>query len=255
LTAEQQEFQATKMAIHAAMIHRMDIEIGRMVEALKANGQLENTLIMFLSDNGTDCSLLVRSNRPCGCGPFTKPCPHSQDAPLGSANSYLSLGPGWSSAGNTPFRMHKIWTHEGGIATPLIVHWPAGLEAQGAWRHDLGHVVDIVPTVLDLAGAKMEPEPGEPNFAGESLVPAFHEDGAVTRDWLYFNHSGNRALRGPRYKIVSAGEHGGKTWQLYDLSVDRCEMQDLSQREPDIVKEMARKWEALTAQFAKDAGR
>ena len=140
LTDEQKRFQATKMAIHAAMVDRMDREIGRVLDQLRAMGALDNTVIFFLSDNGADATLLVRGDG------------HDRAAPPGSAASFLCLGPGWASASNTPFRRHKIWVHEGGISTPLIVHWPKGITARGELRHDPGHVIDFVPTLLDLAG-------------------------------------------------------------------------------------------------------
>jgi arylsulfatase len=128
LTPGQKTFQAAKMAIHAAMIHRMDIEIGRVLEQLKAMNALENTLVMFVSDNGASPEQILRGDG------------NDPSAPMGSAKSYLGLGAGWSSAANTPFRLHKSWTHEGGITTPLIAHWPAGIQARGELRHDpAGH--------------------------------------------------------------------------------------------------------------------
>src|SRR5690606_31517387 len=119
LTPEQQEFQATKMAIHAAMVDRMDQEIGRIIETLKATGTFENTVILFLADNGASAEIMVRGDG------------HDPAAAPGSASTFLSLGPGWSRVANTPFRRHKTWVHEGGISTPLVVHWPAGIKARG----------------------------------------------------------------------------------------------------------------------------
>ncbi len=140
LTDEQRRFQATKMAIHAAMVDRMDQEIGRYVAELKSKGLFDNTLIFFGSDNGASAEIMVRNGG------------HDPTAEPGSAATYLCLGPGFSSASNTPFRRHKTWVHEGGISTPLIVSWPAGIEAKNELRHTPAHVIDFVPTILELAG-------------------------------------------------------------------------------------------------------
>ena len=141
LTDEQRAFQAAKMAIHAAMVDRMDREIGRVLDQLRTMGVFEDTLIFFLSDNGASAEIMVRDDG------------HDPAAPAGSSGTHLCLGPGWSTVANTPFRRHKTWVHEGGIATPLIVHWPSGIRARGELRRDAGHVIDIVPTIRELAGA------------------------------------------------------------------------------------------------------
>ena len=138
LTSEQRKFQAAKMAVHAAMVDRMDREIGRVIAQLKAMGAFENTLILFASDNGASAEIMVRGDG------------HDPSAPPGSAKTFLCLGPGWSSSSNTPFRRHKTWVHEGGISTPLIAHWPAGIRARGELRHAPVHLVDVVPTLLEL---------------------------------------------------------------------------------------------------------
>jgi len=241
LTDEQKRFQAEKMAIHAAMIDRMDQEIGRVLDQVRAMGGWDNTLILFLSDNGASAEMIVRGD---GNDPTAAP---------GSAGSFLCLGPGWANAANTPFRRYKIWTHEGGVSTPLIVHWPDGIAAQGELRHDVGHVVDIVPTVLDLAGAKPEMPPDEPPFPGVSLVPAFAKDGAVTRDYVFFNHQGNRALRVGDYKLIAPKEDGGN-WHLYNLANDRGEQHDLAAEQPERVQDMTARWEKLESSFVREAG-
>lgn len=242
LTGEQKQFQATKMAIHAAMIDRMDREIGRVLEQLRAMGAWENTLILFLSDNGTSAELIVRGDG------------NDRAAAPGSAGSFLCLGPGWSSAGNSPFRLHKIWTNEGGISTPLVVHWPKGIAARGELRQDVGHVVDIVPTVLELAAGKAEAAPGSPPFPGRSIVPAFAKDGGAPRDYVFFNHSGNRALRIGDYKIVSS-QKSPEGWDLYNLATDRCEQNNLASAQPERVSEMAARWQQLQDSFVRDAGK
>ncbi len=243
LSPEQKAYEAEKMAIHAAMIDRMDQEIGRVLAQLKAMNASENTLVVFLSDNGASAEILVRGDG------------HDAAAPKGSAGSFLCLGPGWSTACNTPFRRHKIWVHEGGISTPLIVHWPAGIKARGELRHDVGHVVDLVPTMLEVAGIQPENTWNgveAPPLPGRSLVPAFAKDGTVTRDAVYFNHQGNSGLRKEGWKIVRDGPN--KPWALYDLTRDRGEIHDLAGEQPDRVREMDALWKKLDASFAKDAG-
>lgn len=165
LTDDQREFQASKMAIHAAMIHRMDLEIGRVFDQIKKMGQWDNTLILFLSDNGASAEIMVRDDG------------HDRGAIPGSAETYLCLGPGWSTACNTPFRRHKTWTHEGGTSTPLLMSWPQGIDAVGEIRRSPGHVIDIVPTLLELTGAAREHD--APPSPGKSLVPTFTSDGDV----------------------------------------------------------------------------
>jgi len=241
LTPAQRAFQADKMAVHAAMIDRMDREIGRVLDQLRAMGAFDNTLILFASDNGASAEIMVRGDG------------HDPQAAPGSAASFLCLGPGWSTVANTPFRRHKTWTHEGGIATPLIVHWPAGIAARNEFRRDLCHVIDFVPTVLDLAGAKPALPAGAPPLPGHSLVPSFAKDGAASHDCLFFSHEGNRALRIGEYKIVSAKCDGG-AWSLYNLAEDRGEQRDLAAVQPERVRDMAARWQAMNDQFAQDAG-
>ena len=142
LSAEQRQFQANKMAIHAAMVDRMDREIGRVLDQLRTMNAMENTLIFFLSDNGASAEIMVRGDG------------HDPDAECGTGATFLSIGPGWSSLANTPFRRHKTWVHEGGISTPLIVHWPKGIVARGELRHAPGHVIDMVPTILEAVGGQ-----------------------------------------------------------------------------------------------------
>jgi arylsulfatase len=231
LTPEQRRFQATKMALHAAMVDRMDRETGRVIAQLKAMGAFDNTLILFASDNGASAEIMVRHGG------------HDPQAAPGSAASYLCLGPGFSSACNTPFRRHKTWTHEGGISTPLIVHWPAGIPARGELRHTPAHVIDVVPTVLDLAGIR---KPGEwrgepiPEAPGRSLVPAFANDVPIARDSLWWLHEEHRALRVGDWKLVAAK---GDPWELYDLKTDRSEQHNLSAGMPGKVKELAGVWQ------------
>jgi arylsulfatase len=225
------------MAIHAAMIDRMDQEIGRVIAQLKAMGAFENTLILFASDNGASAEIMVRDGG------------HDPQAPPGSAASYLCLGPGFSSACNTPHRRHKTWVHEGGISTPLIAHWPAGIKSQNALRHTPAHVIDIVPTVLELTGiTKPNDWNGEPipEAPGKSLVPAFATDVTIERSCLWWLHEGNRAVRVGDWKLV-ASDKG--PWELYDLRTDRAEQHNLASQMPDQVKELTRVWQNQVDSF------
>lgn len=234
LTKEQQRFQATKMAIHAAMVDRMDREIGRVVAQLKAMGAFDDTLVLFASDNGASAEIMVRDG---GHDPAAEP---------GSAASYLCLGPGFSSACNAPFRRHKTWTHEGGISTPLIAHWPAGIAARGELRHTPAHVIDVVPTVLDVVGIdkpkdwKGEPIPAAP---GKSLAPALAKDVTVPRESLWWLHEDHRAVRVGDWKLVAAAK---EPWELYDLKADRAEQHDLAAKMPAKVKELSALWQQQT---------
>jgi arylsulfatase A-like enzyme len=239
LTEKQRAFQAIKMSIHAAMIDRMDREIGRVLDQLRAMGVLDDTLILFLSDNGASAEIMVRDDG------------HDPAAPAGSWATHLCLGPGWSTVANTPFRRHKTWVHEGGISTPLIVHWPRGIRARGELRRDPGHVIDVVPTILELAGTSplaSEQAPAAPARPGLSLVPAFARDGAVKHDELWWQHEGNRAIRVGDWKLVAAGKDG--PWELYDLGKDRTETHDLANEQRERVRELARRWEERRDEFA-----
>ncbi len=230
LTDQQRDFQATKMAIHAAMVDRMDQEIGRVLDQLRSSGRFENTIIFFLSDNGASAEIMVRDDG------------HDPSAPPGSADTHLCLGPGWSNVANTPFRRHKTWVHEGGIATPLIVHWPAGIAAKGELRRDPGHVIDLAPTILELAGARKPQKIGDkpvPDAPGKSLVPAFG-DGKVTRDDLWWEHEGNRAIRVGDWKLVKARE---ESWELFDLKSDPSETKNLAASMPQKVQELSKRWQ------------
>jgi len=212
------------------MITRMDREIGRVVDQLKKMDAFRDTLILFLSDNGASSEQLIRADG------------HDASAPPGSGASHLCLGPGWSSASNTPFRLHKSWVHEGGISSPLVAHWPAGIREAGKVRHTPCHFIDVVPTLVDLAGGK-DTSAGE----GAPPLPVFRKDGTVERDHLYFNHSNNRAIRMGDMKLVAAGQDG--PWELYDLSRDRCEQNNLAARHPDKVRQMAERWTQLDEDF------
>ncbi len=233
LTAEQQAFLPGKMAIHAAMIHRMDLEIGRVLAQVRKMNAWENTLIMFAADNGASAEQFIRGDK------------HDQSARPGSAESYLCLGPGWAGAANTPFRFYKIWVHEGGISTPFIMHWPARIRPGGAWRHTPAHLIDVVPTLLELTGARAT-APERPPFPGRSLTPVFTADVTVPREDLWWLHSGNKALRAGEWKLVS---EEGKAWELYHVGKDRSETVNEAAKHPKLVKELAARWEQRTVEI------
>ena len=238
LNAAQRQFQADKMALHAAMVDRMDREIGRVLEQLRVMGAMENTLVLFMSDNGASAEMMVRGDG------------HDPQAAMGSGASFLSIGPGWSSLANTPFRRHKTWVHEGGIATPFIVNWPRGISGRGELRHTPGHLIDLVPTILELAGGQRpetwsgQPMPPAP---GKSLVPLFKAEGAVKHDSLWWLHEDNRALRVGNWKLVAAGKDS--PWELYDLGSDRAEAINLAPSKPEKVRELAELWNRQTDEF------
>ena len=235
LTETQQAFQASKMALHAAMIDRMDREIGRVLDQLRVMGAFENTLILFLSDNGASAEIMVRDDG------------HDPNAAPGSAPTYLCLGPGWSTMCNTPFRRHKTWVHEGGTATPMIAHWPRGFAARGEFRHQPGHVIDFVPTILEITGSqKLTATPDRP---GKSLVPALTSGEMMDRQ-LWWCHEDHRAVRIGDWKLVAAK---GDPWELYDLKNDRAETNDLANEYPDKVRELESEWERQWQLFRKHA--
>ena len=237
LNEAQRSFQATKMAIHAAMIDRMDQEIGKILNQLRSMNAFNNTLILFLSDNGASAEMMVRGDG------------HDPNAPPGSAATHLCLGPGWSTVSNTPFRRHKTWVHEGGISTPLIAHWPARITTPGQLRRTAGHVIDIVPTVLELAGTERSAvvtDAEAPDSPGRSLVASLSEDSAALHESLWWLHEGNRAIRMGDWKAVAAK---GEPWELYDLENDRSEQSDLSKSNPEILARLTKQWDATTQEF------
>ncbi|MEM7456067.1 MAG: arylsulfatase [Planctomycetota bacterium] len=240
MTDTQQQFQIDKMKIHAAMVDRMDIEIGRIIEQLEAMNQLENTLIMFLSDNGSSAEIMVRDDG------------HDPEADRGSADSHLCLGPGWSTTCNTPFRRHKTWVHEGGCATPMIVHWPAGIRARGEWCHQPSHVIDIVPTVLQLCCSEDEfADSSGPELPGQTFSMWLSDPAAETVERpIWFSHGNHRAIRNGDLKLVALKDG---PWELYDLKADRTEQHDLAEVHPAAVESLAAAWEMSAKQFDADA--
>lgn len=244
LTEQQRAFQAEKMAIHAAMVDRMDQEIGKVVAQLKAIGTFDNTLIFFMSDNGASAEQIIRGDG------------HDPAAPLGSQATFLGLGPGWSTVANTPFRLHKSWVHEGGIATPLIVHWPKGFSARGELRHNPGHLIDLVPTVLDVAGGKrLETWDGKPVplAPGKSLIATLTKDHTVSHDYLWWQHDNNKAVRVGDWKLVATRDDAD--WSLYNLKEDRSETNNLAAKNPEKARELEQVWTRKHDEFGELARR
>ena len=247
----QKKFQTEKMAIYAAMVDCVDQATGRIVDELKKSGLFEDTIIFVFSDNGSSPELIVRGDG------------HDKSAVPGSGASFLCIGGGWATVSNTPFRLHKVWTHEGGTSTPLVVHWPKGIPKtmHNGLRWEPGHVIDILPTILDMTGTSAMNDSGIP-LAGKSLLATLKSEHAEPTETslqreFYFEHEGNRGFRSGNFKIVSAAttRQGDGLWRLYDLSTDRAETNDLSEKLPAKRQELIDKWEATDKQFARDSQR
>ena len=276
-TIPDKKWEAAGMEVYAAMIDRMDAAIGKIVAELKRTKRLENTLIFYLQDNGGCAELMGRAGNPQhpnilrpdkptlppldpaafitgGSVPAQTrdgyPVRMGKKVMPGPADTYVAYGRGWANVSNTPFREYKHWVHEGGISTPLIAHWPARIKDRGALRWQPGHLIDIMATCLDVAGAKYPSEhAGEKitPLAGTSLVPAF-DDQPLDREAIYWEHEGNRAIRIGKWKLVAKGP--AAPWELYDIAADRIELNDLSGEQTQRVKEMTNKWET----WAKSSG-
>jgi arylsulfatase A-like enzyme len=230
LTADEKNRFDAIMATYAAVVQHMDRDIGQVVESLQERGVLDNTLILFLSDNGGNAE----------GGPNGK----LEGKDPGSADSVVWEGQSWATLSNTPFRYYKHYDFEGGISTPLIVQWPARIHSGGELRRQMGHIVDIMATCLDVAGAAYPTEyHGKPitPTEGVSIVPAF-DNRPTGQDILYWEHEGNAALREGDWKLVRLGMHG--KWELYDVKRDRTELHNLAGGNPGLVQRLAAQWQA-----------
>ena len=228
LTPEEQKEEAYLMAVYAAMVDRLDQNIGRLMEYLESEGEADNTLVLFLSDNGA-CPW--KADRTPGVAP-------------GPAESYRTYNSEWANAGNTPFRLYKQYSHEGGIATPLIAHWPAGITAPGTRTSQVGHLIDFMPTLVELAEASYpdtfngyEVLPEE----GISLSSVFKGQSVPERPPIYWEFFANRAVRMGDWKLVA---ERSKEWELYNVVEDRTEMRERSTDNPEIKEEMALMYDA-----------
>ncbi len=243
------EWDAQAMAVHAAMIDRMDQGIGRMISALRKNGQLDNTLILFLSDNGA-------SPENCAAyGPgFDRPSETRDGRKIvydlkkqilpGPQTSYASIGQRWANVANTPYQYWKAESYEGGVHTPLVAFWPAGITApKGSYSAQVGHVMDFMRTFVELTGAKYpatyKGHPITPT-TGISLVPSFQGKASAGHVSLFNEHFGARYARSGHWKLVSASRD--TTWHLFNLATDRTETQDVAVHHPDKVRQLAFEW-------------
>jgi arylsulfatase len=242
LDADRRADLARRMAVYAAMVTCMDRNIGRVVDDLRAHGELDNTLILFLSDNGA-CAEWDPFGFDENSGPKNILHKGEQLAAMGGPRTYHSYGSGWANAGNTPFRLYKHYCHDGGIRTPLIAHWPNGIAAKGEYRDQPGHLIDVMATGVEVGRAEY-PAKFRGNaitpMEGTSLTPAFAGK-PLDRDLLAWEHERNRAVRVGKWKLVA---RAGAEWELYDIEADPVEMSDLAAKMPEKVKELAAKWEA-----------
>lgn len=240
LRAEKQKEMALKMAIYAAMIDRVDQNIGKLVQWLKTNDQYENTLIMFLSDNG-GCA----EGGILGRGEFYDIEKRNQQP----ANSY---GTAWANASNTPFRLYKHFAHEGGTATPFIMHWPQQMKPSHHWFREPAQLIDIMPTIVDISGvAYPRTYQGNqiPALDGISLRPALNANSLNRENPIFIEHENNAFVRADDWKLVGRGvtPASGLTpqkWELYDIKQDRTELNNLSESHPEKVKELSTQWQA-----------
>ena len=225
---DERQIEAMKMEIYAAMVDRVDQNIGRLLARLKAQGKLDNTLVMFLADNGA-------------CAETPKQKGADPDGPMGSAGSFISYGQNWASVGNTPLRKWKQDSFEGGISTPLIVHWPAGIEPQKEYYREPAHLIDIMPTLVAVSGANYPGESKQPNISpmdGVSLLPAFKGESISRPTPLFFQFGKSSAIREGQWKLARIGTK----WELYDMAVDRTETKNLAAKRPEIVQKMDASW-------------
>lgn len=237
LSVEKREEMALRRAIYAAQVDRMDQNIGRLVDYLKANDLFENTLIIFINDNGA-CA----EGGMLGGGPKTQ---------LETKEGYfLTYGQSWANASNTPYREYKHWVHEGGISSPLIAHWAKGIPAdlQGKLINQYSYLPDIMATFIDLSGAEYALEKNGkpvPAAVGKSFLSLLKgKDQPIHDQPIFWEHEGNKAARQGNYKAVMKWEENKpETWELYDISRDRTELNDLSENEPDRLAGLVSAWE------------
>jgi arylsulfatase A-like enzyme len=228
------DWEARRMTAYAALIDRLDRELGRLIENLEAKGELQNTLILFMSDNGA-CPYDRRSS--------------DRDRPPYDPEVTWSDSTGWAWARNTPFRYYKQNQFEGGISSPLVAHWPAGLQAKpGSVVHAPAHLVDIFPTLAEVGRATIPvayPQRDLTPLAGVSLAPFFSGKTLTSRPPIHFLFASDRGLRDGDWKLVS---FQSQPWELYNLAEDRTELHDLAARHPEIVARMSEQWHRMAAE-------
>lgn len=264
------EWESACMEVYAAMVDNMDQGIGRIVNCLKENDQLDNTLIFYVQDNGgcaepfgrgKQVGPLIRPDKP-SLPPMGRDTLQTEMIPKqsrdgfpsrqgpgvipGPPETYIGYGENWANVSNTPFREYKHWVHEGGISTPLIAHWPKGINGNNRWAKDPAHLIDLMATCLDISQATY-PSTKIP-IEGSSLTPNFKGDTLKRGKPIFFEHEGNRAVRDGDWKLVAKGVQG--KWELYNISADRTEMNDLAEKHPELVEKMAAQYD----QWAKERG-
>jgi arylsulfatase len=253
--AEHKAWQCRRMEVYAAQIDRMDQGIGRIVQALEDTGQMDNTLVLFLADNGgcaeeisTSWGQNLRGRIAQKTTRDGRPVQYGNDPSVmpGGEETYQSYGVPWANLSNTPFREYKHWVHEGGIATPLIVHWPAGISDRGAMRRQPAQLPDIMATCLDVADI-CYPD----TYEGRTIQPAegysmrpILEDRPSERPVLYWEHEGNKAVQRENWKLVCKYPGG---WELYNMTEDRTELHDVSAQFPEIIGELSALYEVWAA--------
>jgi arylsulfatase len=250
LTPAQRTIQVRKMATHAAMIDIMDQGIGRVVQALKDSGAYDNTVILFLSDNGASPEIMVNPgyDRPSETRDGRKIAYGEYPENIGTDMTMAGIGTGWASAANAPWRWWKREQYEGGTHTPFLVSWPAGIGRRAGGKvAEAAHVIDIAPTLLDLAGARPRRE-GVPPVDGVSIAGTFRGGKIARAQPLFFEHYGARGIRDGRWKLVSLAPKANAErylpWRLYDLSRDRSETTDVAARYPAVHAQLDGKWQA-----------
>jgi arylsulfatase len=223
-----------RMAVYAAMIDRMDQNIGKLLDALDKFGKADNTLVMFLSDNGGESNNADWSRQ--------------KGTPAGPLESFRTVGQPWANASNIPFRKYKTFNYEGGISTPMVAYWP-GVIKPGSITDQVGHLIDFLPTITELAQAEYPVSwAGQPNRppAGKSLVPIFRGEQREPHESICWQWSSAGAIRMGHWKLVRDKGNRGQPadWELYDLADDRSELNNLADQEPDRVQRMSERWNA-----------
>jgi arylsulfatase len=261
--ADDKEWEMRRMAVYAAMIDHLDQGIGRIIESVEKAGILDNTLIIFMSDNGGNSEEIGRGRREtpgnnpegganhvastpaAGLGPCEIGMTCAGNVPgvmPGVEGGFQSIGIPWGNCANTPFRLYKHYAHEGGISTPFIASWPAGIKATTKPVNAVGHETDLMPTFLELAGVSYPKQVAAgpiPHLAGESLLPLFNGK-TRNRGPIFWEHEGNKAVRDGKWKLVS--KHPDQ-WELFDMEADRTELHNLASTEPERAKTMAAMWD------------
>lgn len=233
LSRAQQEDWDRRMAVYAAMVEIMDRNIGRLIQQLEDAGQLENTLIVFISDNGASPEDITYRNL------------HKEGMPYGMEGSYVAYREPWANASNTPYRLYKSWVHEGGIRSPFIAHWPAGIPHQDTILKETAYIMDLMPTCMDLAGVDYPQDPSKKPLDGQSIKNLLTtQAGYKEHEVVCWEHLGNKAIRQGDLKLVYHKEDS--TWTLFDLAKDPGETTDLKAQKPKVLKTLKtryKKWE------------